>query len=446
MSDVKFGASGKGERGPRGAVGPTGPTGAGTSGGLTGPTGVTGPAGSTGSTGASSTVTGPTGLTGPTGATGATGAPGSATNTGATGSTGPTGSTGSTGPAGVAANTGATGPTGPTGSTGFTGPAGSATNTGATGPTGSTGPAGSASSTGATGPTGPSESNQVQFTAGFGLSTHLGAAVRSSGTGGYTPALADSLADSAVVGLVSSVSGTVATAAQFRDEMTLTTAQWDVATGGSGGLTPNVPYYLDATTGGRLTTVPPSTAGVAGTVDKLLGVALSSTTMLILIGGAGVSYGLVAYGYAVGDADTTIAGNTDVTFNLGGAAFPNVGLTPPAPGGTTFTILTDGDYEYNFYVAALNPSPTTTALEFAIFVDGSSAGAAHEFRSNQQTSSSSDDTQVVCGQGIISLAAGDSVTLRNRTGSGGVTVVADGVAPGGEQGANRTLSLKKLSP
>lgn len=446
MSDIKFGASGKGERGPRGPIGPTGPTGAGTSGGLTGPTGVTGPAGSTGSTGstgAPSTVTGPTGSIGSTGSTGSTGVPGTATNTGATGSTGPTGSTGSTGPQGTAANTGATGQTGPTGSTGFTGPAGSATSTGATGPTGSTGAAGSATSTGATGPTGPAESNQVQFT-GPGFTTHLGAAVRSNGTGGYAAALADSLADSAVVGLVSSVSGgNVALTAQYRDEMTLTTGQWDVATGGSGGLTPNVPYYLDATTGGLLTTTPPS---AAGTVTKLLGVALSSTTMLILIGGAGVAAGLAAYGFAVGDADTSIAGNVDVSFNLGGAAFPNVGLTPPAPGGTTFTILSDGDYEYNFYVAALNPDSTTTALEFVLFLNGVSAGAPHEFRSNQETSSSSDDTQVVRGQGIINLAAADSVTLRNRTGSGAVTVVANGIAPGGEQGANRTLSLKKISP
>jgi hypothetical protein len=42
--------------------------------------------------------------------------------------------------------------------------------------------------------------------------------------------------------------------------------------------------------------------------------------------------------------------------------------------------------------------------------------------------------------------AGALITLRNRTGGGTQAVVCTGVAPGGEQGANVTLSLKKLSP
>ena len=162
--------------------------------------------------------------------------------------------------------------------------------------------------------------------------------------------------------------------------------------------------------------------------------------------GASDAQGLAAYGHAVGINSDTFNANVDVRFDQGGLIFPNIGITVPTPGGTAFTILSTGDYEYDFYVAAHNPqNPGTTALTFAIFLNGGSAGAAHEFRSNQQLAGATGDTMVVRGQGIIRLVAGTIVTLRNRSGAGTVKVEVDAAAPGGEQGANRTLSLKKLS-
>src|SRR5262245_48837909 len=150
-----------------------------------------------------------------------------------------------------------------------------------------------------------------------------------------------------------------------------------------------------------------------------------------------------AYGYAAGINDDAIPAGTDVAFDLGGLMFPNVGITPPSPGGNSFVVLTAGDYEYDFYVAGQHANAATRPLEFAIFVNSSPQGAAHEFRSNQQAAAS--DVQVCRGQGIISLQAGDVVTLNNRTFS--PTVLVTAIPPGGgEQAANRTLSLKKLSP
>lgn len=162
-------------------------------------------------------------------------------------------------------------------------------------------------------------------------------------------------------------------------------------------------------------------------------------------GPTGPGSGDPVYGYAVADANQTIPPNTDVTFNLGGIP-PNVGLTPPAPGGTAFVVLTAGDYEYNFYVAGFDaPFGTMNPLVFTIFLNGVSAGVPHTFRSNQQASAA--DSKVCRGQGILSIAAGTSVTLRN-TNEDTVTLTAMTFGDGESAvipTANATLSLKKLS-
>ncbi len=187
---------------------------------------------------------------------------------------------------------------------------------------------------------------------------------------------------------------------------------------------------------------PPGTNGTNGTTGP------TGTSGSMGSTGATGPSGTSAYGYAVNDVEQEFEPNTDVRFNLGGTPFPNVGITVPAPGGSAFVVLSGGDYEYNFYVAAHNiDTPTTTALEFAIFLNGASSSPAHEFQSNHQgPATSADDLMVVRGQGIISLGAGTIVTLRNRTGGGTEKPVAVANAPGGEQCANATLSLKKLSP
>ncbi len=93
----------------------------------------------------------------------------------------------------------------------------------------------------------------------------------------------NALANRKVIGLVSSLSiastasGTVATSGI----QTATTAQWDIVTGQTGGLTPNATYYLSPTTSGSLTTTSPSTTG---TWSQPVGIALNSTKMRIQIG------------------------------------------------------------------------------------------------------------------------------------------------------------------
>jgi hypothetical protein len=163
-------------------------------------------------------------------------------------------------------------------------------------------------------------------------------------------------------------------------------------------------------------------------------------------GATGAGGGALAFGYAVGQSDAVIGANSDVVFDLGATPFPNVGFTSvPAPAGTTFVVAATGDYEFNFYVAGAHASAATTSLEFALWRNGAVAavgGNAFEFRSNQQAGAG--DIQVVRGQGIIHLTAGDAITLHNRTNTVTDAVTVTSIPPGGEAGPNRTLSLKQL--
>lgn len=123
----------------------------------------------------------------------------------------------------------------------------------------------------------------LDIAAGSHPSTHLGAAVRPTGAGSYAAAFADSLVDASAFGLVSKVStgiSELATRVQYAGELTLTTAEWDVVTGGLGGLTPDAPYYVSDAVGGQITDTPPV---APGSFVSRVGIALSATTMLILL-------------------------------------------------------------------------------------------------------------------------------------------------------------------
>lgn len=119
--------------------------------------------------------------------------------------------------------------------------------------------------------------------------------------------------------------------------------------------------------------------------------------------------------------------------------FPNVGITPPAPAGNSFTILSEGDYEYIFYAVGQHDQATSQTMQFAIYVNGVNQGPGHEFNSN--FAGDANDVQLVRGEGIIHLLAGDVVTLVNRTGNGTVKVQLISST----ESNNATLSLKKLS-
>jgi len=151
---------------------------------------------------------------------------------------------------------------------------------------------------------------------------------------------------------------------------------------------------------------------------------------------------LNAYGYAEGQSTTVIGADADVTFDLGATPYPHAGFSSvPAPGGSAFVVLTNGVYEFDWYISGL-PS-TNFPLVFTLYRNGAPAVGQYSYRS--QTTASATDVLNNYGHGLIQLVVGDIVTVHNRTVSGSDTVAVTSVPLGGEAGANRTFSLKRIN-
>lgn len=114
-----------------------------------------------------------------------------------------------------------------------------------------------------------------------GSTINICQAVYANGSGTVQLAQANSATTKNFLGFVAATainngaSGNVATAGV----MTATTGQWDAVTGQTGGLTPNVYYYLSGSTPGQITTSVPST-----NYSVRVGLALSTTEMKIMPG------------------------------------------------------------------------------------------------------------------------------------------------------------------
>jgi len=106
-----------------------------------------------------------------------------------------------------------------------------------------------------------------------------GMAVYCDGSGTFKKAVANAGATATVEGLAfADIAAAAAGVVDTAGEMTLTTAQWDAVTGQTGGLTPGAKYYLDATTGGHITSTVPGSGYLA-----CVGQAISPTKMLVRI-------------------------------------------------------------------------------------------------------------------------------------------------------------------
>lgn len=110
----------------------------------------------------------------------------------------------------------------------------------------------------------------------------IGAPVYQKSNGNVDKARANAQGTVQVVGLVADTSIAAAGSGNIQTDGVLvaTTGQWDAVTGGSGGLTPGSPYYVDAAAAGLLTATAPSTASQ---FVVRVGLALSSTDMDITI-------------------------------------------------------------------------------------------------------------------------------------------------------------------
>jgi hypothetical protein len=243
------------------------------------------------------------------------------------------------------------------GSTGPTGPNGSVGATGPTGPSGSigaTGPTGPSGSIGATGPTGPSGS--VGATGPTGPSGSVGA------TGPTGPS--GSVGATGPTGPSGSIGATGPTGSAGSDGATGTTGP----TGSIGA------------TGPTGSTGPTGATGVTGAT------------------GAGVS--VFGYTYELATViDATVVGGADVPFSNNG---PLSGVTHTAST-TTITVPSTGTYSISYSVEITAGVGAALAIAVNGTVDAST------------TVSMLVATGEVSGDAMLTLAAGDVITLRNNS-------------------------------
>jgi hypothetical protein len=122
----------------------------------------------------------------------------------------------------------------------------------------------------------------------------------------------------------------------------------------------------------------------------------------------------------------TVPIEADVIFDTNGILSP--GITH-VPGTTQIAVTNPGNYEVTFSISGVEPNQFAlclNGLQVAGTVFGSGAG-----------------TQQNNGQAIITLAAGDVLTLRNHSSAAAVTLQT--LAGGTQINVNASVVIKKLS-
>jgi len=143
------------------------------------------------------------------------------------------------------------------------------------------------------------------------------------------------------------------------------------------------------------------------------------------VGPAGPAGGISAYGYIFNLTPQTVPIGGSVTFDSTG---PLLGVTH-AIGSASVNVVAAGDYAIDFSVSGTEPN------QFALFVNGVQAvGSVY---------GSGAGTQQNTGFLIVTLSAGDTLTLRNNSSAAAVGLAS--VIGGTQMNVNASLLIEKLS-
>jgi len=134
---------------------------------------------------------------------------------------------------------------------------------------------------------------------------------------------------------------------------------------------------------------------------------------------------LAAYGYIFNEAAEVVPIEASVTFDMNG---PLLGVTH-APGNAGVVVTAAGTYLVDFSVSGVEPA------QFALFVNGApAAGTVY---------GSGAGTQQDNGQVILTLSAGDVLTLVNHSSAAAVTLQT--LAGGTQTNVNASLLIEKIA-
>ncbi len=135
--------------------------------------------------------------------------------------------------------------------------------------------------------------------------------------------------------------------------------------------------------------------------------------------------GLSQYAYIFNTAAQVVALEAPILFNSNGLMTPGFTHTP---GTSQIMVINAGDYKISFSVSGVEPNQFTLFLNGAPVTNavyGSGAGTQHNN-----------------GQTILSLAAGDVLTLHNHTSAAAVTLQT--LAGGTQTNVNASIVIEKL--
>ena len=289
---------------------------------------------------------------------------------------------------------GSIGPAGPQGLLGPAGPTGPQGLIGSTGPAGAQGPAGSAGSVGAQGPMG---------LPGLGAPGPMGATGATGAPG--------------IIGATGATGPTGATGAAGATGITGPTG----AAGATGATGATGPTGATGATGGTGPTGPTGATGVTGATGPTGATGATGVT-----GPTGATGAISDYAYIYNTGAETVAVEGDTTFDTNGpmtAGFSHV------PGSATVTVNSTGVYSIDFSIRE-----STGAAQFALADNGTVipstifGGGISEVQ--------------LSGQAIVSLVAGDVLTLRNHTSSGTITLTTS--AGGSAVSVDASLEIEKI--
>jgi hypothetical protein len=196
------------------------------------------------------------------------------------------------------------------------------------------------------------------------------------------------------------------------------------STGASGPTGLIGPIGLTGSTGA---TGPTGTDGVNGDTGPTGATGADGPTGATGVTGAAGAAAPSEYAYIYNLDAQVVPLNADVTFSTNGPIGSTV--VSHAPGTDTITVNTPGVYEINFSVSGVEPN------QFTVFVNGIPVPGS--------TYGSGAGTQLNAGMTIVSLLAGDAVTLRNFTSAAAVTLQT--LAGGTEVNVNASIMFQRLS-
>ena len=143
-------------------------------------------------------------------------------------------------------------------------------------------------------------------------------------------------------------------------------------------------------------------------------------------GTIGATCGLCEYGYIYNLTPQVVAIEADVLFDSNGRITPGI---VHSPGTSQIIVNVPGDYEVTFSVSGTEPN------QFALFLNGSEvAGTVY---------GSGAGTQQNNGEAIISIEAGDILTLRNHSSAAAVGLAS--FIGGTQANVNASIVIKMLN-